>query len=372
MYLAQLYLNNFRNYFQQHLKFNSNYNFFIGANAQGKTNLLEAIYILGTGASHRTSVTSELINWEENKFYLKGEVIKKEQNYQLTVSQEGRSKQVSVNNNNLDKISDLMGYLNVVIFSPEDLKLVKGSPTQRRKFINLELSQVNSYYNHLLHDYNKVLKQRNNLLKEIRAQQSPQEMLEVWDQQLINLGSKIISRRLNALTKLTPLARLTQRKLTNGQETLELNYDTKLAIDKNSSQAEIKEKFSAYLQKIKDKEIERGVTTVGPHRDDISLLVNDIDVRKYGSQGQQRTTALALKLSELEFMRSKVGEYPVLLLDDVFSELDNNRSSKLLTTVRNKVQTFITSTEREEVVNLNKNKFFFFKINEGTVKQIES
>ncbi|GAB6099672.1 DNA replication/repair protein RecF [Halanaerocella petrolearia] len=369
MRLSQLYLNNFRNYKQQHLKFNQQLNFFIGSNAQGKTNLLEAIYLLGTGSSHRTNVTSELANWQHKKFYLKGEVIKKNQDYQLSVSLEGRSKEVKVNSNKLNRISDLIGYLNVVIFSPEDLKLVKGSPSLRRKFINLELSQVSSYYNHLLTDYRQVLKQRNNLLKEIRDNGAPTDMLEVWNQQLVDLGAKIIKRRLEALDKLVPLARLKQRELTDGLETLELKYDTKLKVDHSKSLESIKKAFISYLQQQKQKEIRRGVTTVGPHRDDISLIVNGIDIRKFGSQGQQRTTALALKLSELEFMKSETGEYPVLLLDDVFSELDAKRSRQLLKTVEDKIQTFITSTDQ---ANLNKlrSDYKLFKIKSGVAEEV--
>ncbi|GAB6137138.1 DNA replication/repair protein RecF [Halanaerobaculum tunisiense] len=369
MRLSQLYLNNFRNYQQQHLQFNEQLNFFIGANAHGKTNLLEAIYLLGTGSSHRTNVTSELTNWHQDRFYVKGEVIRKNQDYQLAVNLEGRQKEVKVNSNKLDRISDLIGYLNVVIFSPEDLELVKGSPSLRRKFINLELSQVSSYYNHLLTDYRQVLKQRNNLLKEIRDNDAPQDMLPVWNQQLVDLGAKIISRRLQALNKLIPLARLKQRKLTNGLESLELKYDTKLDLDHDSSVEEIKHHFNSYLDQRIDQEINRGVTTVGPHRDDISLLVNDIDIRKFGSQGQQRTTALALKLSELEFMKSETGEYPILLLDDVFSELDANRSNQLLQTVKNKIQTFITSTNQEELQEFRAD-YKLFKIKNGTAIEV--
>ncbi|AGB40042.1 recF protein [Halobacteroides halobius DSM 5150] len=372
MKLSQLYLNKFRNYKQQHLEFNSHLNLFIGDNAQGKTNLLEAIYLLGTGSSHRTNVTSELANWEDKKFYAKGEVLTASQDYQLTVSLKGRQKEVKVNSNKLDRITDLIGYLNVVIFSPEDLKLIKGSPSLRRKFINLELAQVNSYYNHLLKDYRKVLKQRNNLLKEIRDNGAPAAMLEVWNQQLIDLGAKVIKRRLEALKKLIPLARLKQRKLTGGAETLELKYDTKLKIGHESSVDVIKKEFESYLIQQQQKEIARGVTTIGPHRDDISLIVNNIDIRKFGSQGQQRTTALALKLSELEFMKSETGEYPVLLLDDVFSELDNKRCAQLLNTVRDKIQTFITSTNQREL-NSEKvgiNDYNLYKINNGKAIEV--
>ncbi len=369
MYLSQLYLKNFRNYTQQHLKFNKNINLLIGDNAQGKTNILEAIYLLGTGTSHRTNVDSELINWEQDGLYIKGELIKQSQDYELDFLLKGKRKTIKVNSNSLKKISDLLGYLNIVIFSPEDLNLVKGSPSYRRKFIDLEISQISSYYKHLLNKYGQVLKQRNNLLKNIRERKSSKEMLEVWDEQLIELGSKVIKKRLESLSKLGILARLMQRKITNGLETLELEYDTKLSIDQNSSEKEIKNIFFETLKEKQDKEIDRGITTIGPHRDDISLIVNTIDIRKFGSQGQQRTTALALKLAELEFMKGEIGEYPILLLDDVFSELDLSRRNYLLETIKNKIQTFITSTDLDELDNL-KGDYQILKINNGSVFEV--
>jgi DNA replication and repair protein RecF len=370
LYLSQLFLSQFRNYGKEHLEFNQNLNLLVGNNAQGKTNLLEAIYLLGTGNSHRTNINSELVNWEQNGFYLKGELIKESQDYKLEMKLKGRSKEIRVNDNKLEKTADLLGYLNIIIFSPEDLELVKGSPSLRRKFINLELSQIQPYYKHTLKEYDQVVKQRNNLLKKIRDVNAPTTMLEVWDQQLVDLGTKIILKRLEALEKLKVLARLMQRKLTNGQETLQLAYDSKLNLSSTNSKEEIKEKFESYLKRKRKKEIERGVTTIGPHRDDISLLVNDIDIRKYGSQGQQRTTALALKLSELEFMKSEIGEYPVLLLDDVFSELDNKRSSYLLETIKNKIQTFITSTNLKQLNDL-KQEHTVYRIKNGSVTEVK-
>ncbi|MCK8816611.1 DNA replication/repair protein RecF [Natroniella sulfidigena] len=367
MFLSQLYLRNFRNYNHEHLSFNQDLNLIIGANAQGKTNLLEAIYLLGTGSSHRTNIDSELIKWNEDKFYLKGELIKDNQKYQLEINSKGRSKEIKVNSNKLQRVSDLVGYLNIVIFSPEDLNLVKGSPSRRRKFINLEISQVSSYYKHLLTEYRKVLKQRNNLLKEIRDNNTPQHMLQVWDQQLVDLGSKIIKRRLEALDKLSILSKLMQRKITDGKETLILKYDTKLQLTSDSKE-EIKEKFSQSLKKYRRQEIEHGVTKIGPHRDDISLLVNDINIRKFGSQGQQRTTALAIKLAELEFMKAEIGEYPLLLLDDVFSELDNQRQIQLLQNIQNKIQTFITTTHLDYRQSFDK-EYKFFKIKSGSVTE---
>ncbi len=366
MYLSQLYLNNFRNYREEYIKFNSNLNLIIGINAQGKTNILESIYLLGTGNSHRTNINSEMIKWDKNRLYLKGEIIRNNHDYNLEIMIKSKSKEIKINSNKLERTNDLLGYLNIVIFSPEDLNLVKGSPSKRRKFINLEISQVNSYYNHLLQKYRKVIKQRNNLLKDIQEKKVPKEMLSVWNQQLIDLGAKIIKKRLEALNKLSILAKLMQRKITDGLENLELIYDTKLNIDHNSSKKEIKNRLKDFLNENENKEIKRGVTIIGPHRDDISLIVNNIDIRKYGSQGQQRTTALALKLAEIEFMKAEIGEYPILLLDDVFSELDSKRQVQLLNIINNKVQTFITTTNLEQF-NINEISCNLFKIKNGSI-----
>ncbi|WP_027339687.1 DNA replication/repair protein RecF [Halonatronum saccharophilum] len=370
MFLSQLYLKDYRNYKQEHLKFNPNLNLIIGSNAQGKTNILESIYLLGTGGSHRSNIDSELIKWDSKSFYVKGELIKREQSYKLELSLNNKEKLVKVNTNRLKRISDLVGYLNVVIFSPEDLNLVKGSPSLRRKFIDLEISQISSYYKHQLSKYKEVLKHRNNLLKDIREKKGSKEVLEILNTQLTDLGAKIIVKRIDSLNKLSILAKLIQRRITNGVENLELKYDSKLDIDNQSSYEDIKQELIRLLKKKEERDIYRGVTTVGPHRDDISLIVNDIDIRKYGSQGQQRTTALALKLSELEFMKAEIGEYPILLLDDVFSELDYNRRSHLLDVVQDKIQTFITSTDLKGLGKINSN-YNLFKIKNGSVMKEE-
>ncbi|SJZ79634.1 DNA replication and repair protein RecF [Selenihalanaerobacter shriftii] len=371
MYLTDIYLNSFRNYNKLELNLNKNLNLFIGDNAQGKTNILESIYLLSTGDSHRTNIASEMVNWQKNKSYIKSNIYKNGQDFKIEVLIEGRRKKVKVNSNKLKKINNLIGYLNVVIFSPEDLRLVKGSPSKRRKFINLEISQINSYYRHNLKEYSKVLKQRNNLLKEIREKRSSKDMLKIWNQQLIELGSKIIAKRLETLDKLSILARLMHRKITDGLETLELNYDSTLDLDDTWSLEIIKNNFTERLSSNQEREIQRGVSLFGPHRDDILFNVNDINIRKFGSQGQQRTTALALKLAELEFMKSEIGEYPVLLLDDVFSELDNKRRNHLLKVIKNKIQTFITSTQLNKLNEIEDN-MNLYKVKKGKVVKMKN
>lgn len=345
MYVDKILLKNYRNIKETLLKLSPNLNIFTGNNGQGKTNLLEAIYILGTGSSHRTNIDRELINWNKEKTLIQSLLVRKDQELKLTLIINGSSKKVKVNDNPLNKVSELIGNLNVVLFSPEDLYLVKGGPALRRKFLNIEISQVSSYYHHILQEYKHVVKQRNNLLKDIREGKGNKELLDVWDEKLIDLGSKIIKKRIEVIDKLKILARLSQRRITNGSENLVLEYDSKLKEKLDDNKKNITLIFKQNLVNNRNIEIKRGYTLIGPHRDDLSLKVNDVDLRKYGSQGQQRTAALALKLSELEFMKSETGEYPILLLDDVFSELDEIRRQTLLNIIADKIQTFITTTD---------------------------
>lgn len=349
------------------LKLNPSLNLFIGPNAQGKTNILESIYYLGTGTSHRTSHDQDLIQWEADYLYLKASFRKRNREMTISIGYNGAKKEIKVDNNPIQKMSDLMGYVNVVIFSPEDLQMVKGSPNFRRRFLNLEISQVNPYYFHNLQKYNQVLQQRNLLLKEIRETRKKRDLLFVWDQQLIDLGSRLIKKRLEAIEKLDILARLVHRKITNGRENLVLGYESALGeISNRMSREEILAIFEKRVQEVQNEEVRRGVTLLGPQRDDLSLTVNEINIRQFGSQGQQRTTALALKIAELEFMKSEIGEYPLLLLDDVFSELDTGRKAHLLEVIRDRIQTFVTSTDVDSLSDM-QGKHNLFNIKDGQV-----
>ena len=367
------YFRNFENIF---LEFNPALNLILGKNGQGKTNLLEAIYFLATAESHRTNKNKEMINWDKEKCMVQILLVKKQNNIKLSFILNGSQTIVKVNGKKVNKIADFLGYLNVVLFSPEDLKLIKGSPAQRRKFINLEVSQVNSYYHHLLKKYRHVLKQRNNLLKKMQYENNDKnnDMLEIWNEQLSTLGSKIISKRIEVIKKIKILARLKQRKITAGKENLNIKYENRLQEDiTDIAEKDFKLIFKEKLTDNKQQEIKRGYTTIGPHRDDILLEINDKDVRKFGSQGQQRTVALSLKLAELEFMKSETGEYPVLLLDDVFSELDNERKKLLLDIMGNKIQTFITGTEYKNLKFVKKvmsKQPGMFMVNQGIFKQL--
>ena len=341
-------------------------NLFVGQNAQGKTNILESVYFLGTGTSHRTSRDQDLVLWGANYFFLKASLSKRNRETTISVGYNGAKKEIKVDNNPVDR-GELMGYLNVVIFSPEDLQMVKGSPAIRRRFLNIEISQVNPYYFHNLQKYNQVLQQRNTLLKEIRERKKKPDLLFIWDEQLVDLGSRIIKKRLEVIEKLDILARLVHRKITDGRENLVLGYESSLTgLTPKLSREEIQALFFEQLAKVQEQEMRRGVSLLGPHRDDLALAVNEINVRQFGSQGQQRTTALALKIAELEFMKSEMGEYPILLLDDVFSELDTSRKSHLLDVIKDKIQTFITSTDLDSIAEI-QGRHHLYTIENGQV-----
>ena len=371
MYINKILLKNYRNIEKTYLNLNPNLNIFIGNNGQGKTNLLESVYLIATTESHRTNRDSELINWDKDKALIQLKILKKD--YDLTISYEieGRNKSIKINNNPLEKISDLVGNLNVILFSPEDLKIIKGGPSNRRKFLDLEISQVNPYYYHLLKEYDHIIRQRNNLLKKMYYQKNKDiNLLEVWDEKLAEKGSKILFKRLKVLKKLKILARLSQRKLTNGNENLSINYDCTLNINNDYSLEDIKNVFLNKLKDDRNDEFERGYTLSGPHRDDLIFKINKVNVRKYGSQGQQRTVALGLKLAELEFMKSESGEYPVLLLDDVFSELDKTRKNTLLSIINDKIQTLITTTDLDDIDNFKyKRSSKIFNVKNGIIEE---
>lgn len=339
MFVTELKLNDYRNYENEKIKFLPNTNLIVGKNAQGKTNLLEAIYYSAVGKSARTSKDADLINWSKNRASYSLAVQKKEgtKNIEIVFSRQTK-KSIKVNGVNLMKIGDLLGIINVVFFSPDELKLVKDAPQDRRKFMDTDISQLSKNYFYLLVKYNKILDQRNKLLKTAQNQKILEQTLPIWDTQLADVGSKIIIRRIRFLEKLKAYAKQTHIFLTNGKEDLELSY----AGIVGETEEEIKQKLLKGLAECKEKDTKLGYTNIGPHRDDIKLVVNGVDIRSFGSQGQQRTVALSMKLAELEIFKEEVGEYPILLLDDVLSELDQDRQQRLLWRVKD-IQTIITS-----------------------------
>ncbi len=367
MYLKKIILKNYRNIEESLLEFNENLNILTGFNGQGKTNLLEAIYLLGTGSSHRNNIDRELINWKKDRALIQVLLFRRDQELILSLRLDGSQKIIEINNTPVGRVSELIGNLNVVLFSPEDLNLVKGGPAYRRKFLDVEISQVSSYYLYLLNKYRNVLKQRNKLLKDLREGKGDKVLLALWDEKLVEIGSKIINKRIKVVEKLKILARLSHRQITAGSENLTIEYETSLKEFKENKETEVI--FKQNLVNNKKEEIMRGFTLVGPHRDDLVLKINEVDLRKYGSQGQQRTAALALKMAELEFMKSETGEYPILLLDDVFSELDQQRRNTLLGLIADKIQTFITTTDLNDIGQIKQQNHKLYTVNKGKIRE---
>lgn len=351
MDLTRLVLKQFRNYPALTWEPRGGINVLVGNNAQGKTNLLEAVYYLSAFSSPRTYADAELVLWGQDSFYLQGLFQKKTDSFSMEVgfAAQGGKKEIRLNRQVLPRHSEAMGMVNTVLFTPEDLYLVKGYPQVRRNFLDREILQVNPAYGQYLLRYQKVLRQRNRFLKEMwqggRGDKGPE--LEVWDRQLVETGSYILHKRKEFIKKLSLLARLQHRKLTAGQEELSLQYVSsleKLNSQENFSREMMMEIFLAGLAALAGEEKNRGMTLAGPHRDDLDIRINQHQARIYGSQGQQRTAALSLKLAQVELIYGEKGTYPILLLDDVFSELDRERQKCLLSLIRGKVQTFITGT----------------------------
>lgn len=369
MLIKNIQLKNFRNLqIPTQLDWSSNVNILVGNNAQGKSNLLEAIYFLSTGKSFRTGNDAELIHWNKSRAYLKATLYNKHHQFQLESNLFKQShKEFLLNQNKVSKIQEATKYFTTVLFAPEDLSLVKGGPAERRKFLNNEISQVSVRYADQLKKYRKILAHRNNNLKNniFGSQQ------EVWNEQLIKTGSYIIKRRLETVEKLKPLSRLLSRKITAGRENLEIQYlSTVGTLDKSCSIQDIEVMFAEALQRTRNEEKLKRITLVGPHRDDLLIKVNGLNIRSFGSQGQQRTASLALKLAEIEFIKSETGEYPVLLLDDVFSELDNSRKKYLVNTVMDKIQTFITSTELSGINGELTDNAKVFRVESGNITKL--
>jgi DNA replication and repair protein RecF len=349
VFLKSIQLQHYRNYEQLELRTDHQVNLFVGPNAQGKTNLLEAIFVLALTKSHRTSKDKELIGWQSQDTRIRGEVDKKYGAVTLDLAMSAQGKKARINGLEQRKLSDFVGALNVVMFAPEDLEIVKGTPGVRRRFLDMEIGQVQPGYLHTLGQYAKVLAQRNNYLKSAAPGSLQQAMLDVWNMQLAEHGVKIMKKRQSFIHKLQKWAEHIHSGITAGAEQLTIVYRPSFETDPAEEETVLFEQFMIKLSHVKDQELRRGTTLVGPHRDDMAFFINGKEAQIYGSQGQQRTTALSLKLAEIELIHEEIGEYPLLLLDDVLSELDRSRQTQLIETFQNKVQTFITTTGLESV-----------------------
>lgn len=340
MKISKLTLRNFRNYNEQEIVFDDGLNVLVGKNAQGKTNILEAIFFAVIGKSFKTSKDKEVILWEQERGLIKGEFERKYRDVTIEIVFDSKlKKQVSVDGISLKRIGELLGHANAVFFSPDELKLIKESPEERRRFMNIDISQTNKRYFYLLGRYDKILANRNKLLKTSKDLQTLKQTIDIWDRALCEVSEKIAFERAKFIEELAPLAEKAHAYISGGNEKLEVSY--------SGYKEDYQKSMLLSLQKNLNKDFKIGYTSLGVHRDDIDIYLNGVEVKSFGSQGQQRTVALSLKLAELEIIKNRIGEYPILLLDDVFSELDESRRKKLLK-FTSKTQTIITCTEFNE------------------------
>ena len=369
MKLTELKLHDFRNYRNAKVRFDDGINVFIGDNAQGKTNLLEAIYVLALARSHRTRNNRDLINWKHSVAQIQGTIRKRTGNLYLKLDLSRWGKCAKVNHLEQSRLSSYIGQMNVVMFSPDDLSIVKGAPRVRRRFMDMEFGQTSNRYLYNLSQYKDILKQRNRYLKDLQSQQASDLVyLDVLSDQLSRYGAEIVFARVCLLKKLEHWSRRIDQKISLSTEHLRLHYETVLQPDQLVSVRTIYRSLKKLYRQARPREIKLGTTSLGPQRDDLQFIVNGRDVQTFGSQGQQRTSALSVKLAEIDLMKAETGEYPLLLLDDVLSELDDRRQTHLLKTIQNKVQTFLTTTDLSGIArNLIKDPKIF-RITHGTIQ----
>lgn len=356
MIVKTLDLKNFRNYGDLHISFDRGTNILYGDNAQGKTNILEALYLSGTTKSHKGSRDREMIRFEEEEAHIRAVAEKGDIDRQIDIHlKKNSAKGIAVDRIPIHRAGDLFGILHMIFFSPEDLNIIKEGPSRRRKFLDMELSQMDRIYLSDLARYHRILKQRNQLLKDIYFRPDLEKTLSVWDDQMVVYGARITEQRDRFLKEMNHLVSEIHEKISGGKEKLVLAYEP------GCDPSRLKED----LEKYRKKDLHTGMTSCGPHRDDICFRINGMDIRKYGSQGQQRTAALSLKLAEIELVKKIIHDTPVLLLDDVMSELDSRRQNDLLGSLC-EVQTIITCTGLDEFVKnrFHVNRVYFVK--EGT------
>ncbi len=361
MYIQRVSLVGFRNLEQMNMELKNGINIFSGDNAQGKTNFLEALYLCATGRSPRTRNDSQLVRFGEKESHIQVFVQKENRTDRIDVHlKRDEKKGVAVNGIPMRKLGDLFGTLYVVIFSPEDLSLIKNGPAERRRFLDLELCQLSNVYYYNLQQYYRILRQRNFLLKEIQKKPSLQDTLFVWDDQLIQFAARMIAARREFLEKLNKISSEKELRLTGGKDRLKIEYKP------NCEEMFLEERLKKNIRR----DIFAGVTQTGPHKDDILFSINGNDVKIFGSQGQQRTTALATRLAEIELIREETGQQPILLLDDVLSELDESRQNYLMESIRG-MQTILTCTGIEDAIKKYISDGFVFQVENGTIKRIK-
>lgn len=357
MFIKTLELKDYRNYDSLLLEFKNGVNILYGDNAQGKTNILESIYISGTTKSHKSSKDREIIKIGKDEAHIRMFIERDHATHKIDMHlKKNKPKGVAIDGIPIKKSSELFGIVNLVFFSPEDLGIIKNGPADRRRFIDLELCQLDKLYLYDLSNYNKIISQRNNLLKQISFNRNLLDTLNVWNVQLVHYGNKIIERRSLFIEQLNEILYDIHSKLSGGREKLRIKYEPNVT----------KEEFSKKLDSSIERDIALKMTHIGPHRDDLSFLDGDLDLRKYGSQGQQRTAALSLKLAEIGLVKKIIKDNPILLLDDVLSELDRNRQNYLLDSISD-IQTIITCTGLEEFITNRMECDKIYKVVNGTV-----
>jgi len=357
MIIKSLKLKNFRNYDLLDLEFDSATNMFYGDNAQGKTNILEAVYLSGTTKSHRGTKDRDLIQFVHDESHIETIIEKRGIPFQIDLHLKKNSpKGIAINKIPIKRASELFGIINIVFFSPEDLNIIKNGPSERRRFMDMELAQLDKVYLSNLANYNRIVNQRNHLLKDFHRKGNIEDTLDIWDEQLVIYGNKVIDRRNKFISEINEIISKTHKKLTGNKEDIRLSYESGI---KHLT-------LEQALKRNRERDIRIKSTSCGPHRDDICFMCGDMDIRKFGSQGQQRTAALSLKLSEIELVRILINDKPILLLDDVLSELDKHRQNYLLDSI-NDIQTLITCTGLDEFVNRRFSINKIFRVERGNV-----
>ena len=357
MWIKEIKLMNFRNYDEQKIKLHENINVFFGENAQGKTNIIESIYLSSIGKSFRTNKEKELIKFNKEKALVDISYEKSDRDGNIKI-EIGDKKQVYLNGIKIKKLSELLGNINIVIFTPDDINILKGGPQNRRKFLDVMISQLRPNYIHVLTLYLTTLEQRNNYLKQIKLENKNEELLEIWDEKLADYGIKIYEYRKEFIEKIINKIKIIHKEITQNKEEIEIKYFSDLTTRQN---------FINELKSKRKLDIIKGYTTKGVHRDDFVVYINGKQVDIYGSQGQHRTAVLSLKLAELQVIYDEIGEEPILLLDDFMSELDENRRKNFFNYIKN-IQVIVTCTEKIVLENL---KYFSYNVIDGKVIEKE-
>ena len=357
MYIESLALKDFRNYEKLDMNFSKNINILYGDNAQGKTNILEAIYISATTKSHRNSKDKDIIRFGKDDSHIRLNLKKREVGHRIDMHlRRNQTKGVAIDGIPIRRSTELFGLINIIIFSPEDLSIVKNGPGERRRFMDMEICQLSRiYYSNLLR-FNKILDQRNNLLKQINFNPKNADTLDVWDEQFIDAGKSIIKERTNFIEMINGIIKEIHGVLTSDKEKIEIKYEPNVEIDR----------FEKVLKEKRQIDLKNSITMTGPQRDDFGVFINGSDVRVYGSQGQQRTAALSLKLAEIEMVKKIINDNPILLLDDVMSELDSKRRDALLSRISD-IQTIITCTGYDDFIRQRINVDKIYKISDGAI-----